>query len=282
MDFADDIAYAVGDIEDYYRVGLVDFSALMINRPERLGELERAFADDADRMDPSGEYPGLNPRDPAGQFYGYARRRVREWVRKLGEPDMVRAADESFPAAFSNLGGGDFGDLVLPVIPYDGSSAGKLSMHVYASSAIERFLSGFSLDDENGLVVNHQTRIEVEILKKLARFYTYDRPSIRIQQAGQAAALRACFFLFFDMCSGYFLRVDGVRDTHFSIPGRLYEYCILALDERKDNAQYTTANSAVARGVCDYLCTLTDHSVLAIADALREGRGDILNHLGSL
>jgi dGTPase len=275
MDYADDIAYAVGDIEDYYRVGVVDFRALRMNEddPKRIESLGPAL------MKAEG-HPRLDPGDIIGQFYGYALRRILEWARRLGDPEIgpPKSVMEMLEKAFNKLAN----EHPLPSGRYDGSSFGKLSIHAYASSTITSFLEAAEFDPEKGgLYVPAQTRIEIEVLKKLARFYTYDRPTIRMRQVGQASALRDCFFAFLESCGDYFFKANG-RDTHFSIPGRLYEYCLLSMRERELSAHTTTARSAVVRAVVDYLCTLTDHSVLAIAVALREGTGDILGHLDSL
>jgi len=153
MDWADDVTYAVHDLEDFFRLGLIPLDRLV---DADGGERKRFFAsfDDPDK-------PGvLRPK-----FTDF-------------KPDELQAAMEYL-----------FSGPLLSIEPYRGSRQDRTNLRSQTSFLIGRFVQAASLDKTEPLVIAHEQRAEVAVLKELAWYYVVTDPSLSTIQQGQRCVI---------------------------------------------------------------------------------------------
>lgn len=154
MDWADDIAYAVHDTEDFFRAKLIPMA--------------RLSRDDTEWQD----------------FLGVARPMVKAAVVKLGSLSWDDAVFEKSAENLRNL---------FPDSEYRGDSATRESLHAFASETIRLMTATVDIVD-GSLSFELEAVATAEILKKLTRYYVIDRADLRFEQHGQRAMTRILFF----------------------------------------------------------------------------------------
>jgi len=156
MDWADDVTYAVHDMEDFYRAGLIPLDRLSRQEEERNAFIDSFFAD------------------------GEARTTLRSRIAQSGSSaeDLVYEAN----ALFGQL---------ISIGPYDGGLRQRQMLKGQSSGLIGRYMRAFSINpvglDEGAPLANVEpsTRAQVTVLKELTWFYVIMRPSLATVQAGQ-------------------------------------------------------------------------------------------------
>jgi dGTPase len=159
MDWADDVTYAVHDLEDFYRVGLIPL--------DRLGEAEerRRF------------FRSFFERD--------SERTLRKKFQAFKPDDLARAMEFLFDEALAQV----------PV--YRGSRAERAWIRAQTSYLIGWFIAGVSLKSGK-VVVDRERSAEVAVLKELAWFYIIDSPALATVQHGQRRVIRELHTLYLD------------------------------------------------------------------------------------
>jgi dGTPase len=161
MDWADDIAYSVHDLEDFHRCGVIPWSSILDGEgAERL--VKRGVA----------KWFGA-PVDAAG--------RLRDALKRL---------KEDFLDLFK----------YLLTTPYEGRREQRLELRLLTSKLIGRYVKAAKLEPLGGeirLKIGTEEAEEVRILKQIARDYIIDNPSLTAQQKGQR---RIIANLFADLC----------------------------------------------------------------------------------
>jgi dGTPase len=154
MDWSDDVTYAVHDLEDFFRLGLIPLDRL-------------AAGDDSERR-----------RFTASFFEDRTKRaNLREKFRaaKLSEQDLQAAVARLFtdPAAPFGL-----------VDPYRGGRRDRTNLRYQTSYLIGRFVDAAKRNGE-ALDIGREELAEVAVLKELAWFYVITDPSLSTIQRGQ-------------------------------------------------------------------------------------------------
>jgi dGTPase len=154
MDWSDDVTYAVHDLEDFFRLGLIPL--------ERL-----AAGDDGER------------RRFTASFYADPIKRIG-LRRKFGdaglsESDLHDAIERLFVRPAAPLG---------LIEPYRGTRRDRVNLRSQASFLIGRFIAAATRVDEL-LQLEHEQVAEVAVLKELAWFYVITDPSLSTIQRGQ-------------------------------------------------------------------------------------------------
>jgi dGTPase len=163
MDWADDLTYAVHDVDDFFRAGLIPLDRLSASGLElaRLTRLLRETEEADDRA-----------------LGGYT---VEELVECLAAPLAIQG----------------------PESRYEHTAAMRADMRKFDSELITRYLDAFQLVDDPetglpGLEIDPLRRREVEALKLLVRVYVIRRPGLAVVQHGQERVIRCLFKRYFD------------------------------------------------------------------------------------
>lgn len=170
MDWSDDLTYAIHDVEDFYRAGLIPLHLLNQPRPRQIQAAER------ERL----------------RFLNYVNSRndsIRE-LRSLGPDDLDQILIEVlFP--FFTLSE-----------PYDGTRDHRARLRIFTSQMVNRYINALHVTRGDG--VSLQVRIgdglkkEIAILKQLTWFYVIEAPSLAVQQYAQQKAIEYLFDVFLE------------------------------------------------------------------------------------
>lgn len=159
MDWADDIAYSVHDLEDFHRVGVIPWFVILseAHRDELVAETEGAwFSAPAD-----------------------AQARLRDALDRIIEIFVP------FPAVTGQ--------------PYDGSREQRRQLRNLTSIMIGRYVRSLTLTgDVNGraVTIGDEAEVEVRLLKQIARHYVIGLPALHAQQFGQQRVVTDLFNIF--------------------------------------------------------------------------------------
>jgi dGTPase len=163
MDWADDLTYAVHDVDDFFRAGLIPLDRLGQAGPEV--ETLLRLLDETNEADPLA-------------------------LGGLSADDLVRCLE----APLSLYG---------PESSYVHTASMRAQMRHFGSELITRYLDGFRLIDDPatglpGLEIDPSARQEVEALKLLVRVYVIRRPGLAVVQHGQERVVRCLFQRYFE------------------------------------------------------------------------------------
>ena len=164
MDWADDVAYSVHDIDDFYRAGMIPLDRLLTDSDERIRFLDKVrnnWTNDTRRRN----LPGYN--DVESVFEG-----LTEAMRVPLQP-LNR--------------------------PYSGVREQRASLRSLTASLISRYITrGISLrapsaSQQGGVAISPELESEVYILKQLTWEYVITAPSLATQQYGQRRLIEDLF-----------------------------------------------------------------------------------------
>lgn len=270
MDIADDIAYSIHDVDDFYRAGLLSHGAVA---REFRGWITGAA-----------ELHGLSDAVLASRAAppGAALEGLR---RKLRRSDPWIADDDVFAEAVDVVAD----DLVdgLLATPFDGSIASERALSSFTNRWIGHLQTSVVPTPAGvaraGLVsLDRLAWHEVEILKFVHRHFILDRADIAMYQRGLSRVLTRAV-------KGLTAWVTDDYDRH-RVPQRLKELVDIAADgyarlraARPDGIPIPAASEVhrlgVGRGVVDYVASLSDDQALAVSEAI-DGRPDRLWDIG--
>jgi dGTPase len=160
MDWADDVTYAVHDLEDFHRLGLIPLERLV-----RGDERERFFA--SFFADKGGE------------------RVLRDKFASFDEADLDAAMDFVFTQALGD------------VTPYRGAREERIYIRSRTSYLIGWFINAVTLAGDE-VKIDPRRRAEVAVLKELAWFYVITDPSLATLQHGQRRVIRDLHNIYYE------------------------------------------------------------------------------------
>jgi dGTPase len=268
MDTADDIAYAIHDVEDFHRVGVLQQGSVAT-------ELI-AWQRDADQL----------PALPAQALATTARRpgrSVEQLRRDLHRKDGWISDDDAFRAAVEHVRH----ELVdgLLAAPFDGSIDAEQNVARFSARWTRRLIDAIEVRPDPPVRSGHVLLAppqwhEVQVLKFIHNRFVLTRPDLALHQRGQAGLIATLVESLYDWL------VDP--DETARLPGRIHDLVELAEAELAGLVRGPAAIglptvptraelTAMARGraIIDFVAALTDVQARALQDALSGRSGQL-------
>lgn len=236
MDWADDISYAVHDVEDFFRAGIIPLDHLAVSEVEWEAFFTYAWSKDKG----------------VGEKFGVDR---KDEIKALIEP--IR--QDLFPRTV-----------------YEGSRENRERLHRFASSLIKQATDGTSLLMNGVIEIEEEQFATIEILKQLTWYYVIDRPSLESVQRGQRYVIRSLFRDLIGWVeetwggprSASALQRERKQERR-QLPARLLDYLDIAFsrDEATGGKGYGEP-ARISRAVVDYIVSLTESQAVELCSRL--------------
>lgn len=261
MDVADDIAYSLHDLDDFYRAGLLNQTTIAgeflqwRRETAQLRNLEVAELSRQSRM------PGHS---------------LELLWRRLESRDPWIADPDAFEMAVAKVTDEVVGGLLT--VPFDGSLSADRALAGFTDAWIRRLQASVEVHRDpahrSGHVsLNRTAWHEVAVLKFLHERFILDRPDLAVYQRGQASLLER-------IVDGFTAWLDDPHDVRRA-PRRLLDLVDLATEDyllvaREDSQALPDIDEtelrrrALGRGIIDYVAALTDAQAVHL-DALLSG-----------
>ncbi len=162
MDWADDLTYAVHDLEDFFRAGAVPLDRLWNSEQER-----EAFCESIDRE-----------TEPGGRLAGEDAEAIKGAARDL----LSQILD--FPS------------------PYQGTKEDRHRLRQHTNFLIGTFMPAFKVSAKGKVKIPDKRRNEVEALKQLTWHYVINRPNLSSVQEGQRTVIGQLFEVYTEAATG--------------------------------------------------------------------------------
>lgn len=231
MDLADDIAYSIYDVEDFYRAGKIP--------------LDRLFA--------PGRSPG-QPSDEAEKFFDEVFSRWRTGGRPFTDTDAAK-----YRQVFTQIASGAQG-LFAPA--YIGSRKQRGKLRAWTSSLVGRYVRAIDLQRSGNpadrrVQLKPDEKAEISILKELTWHYVITDPGLGTQQHGYRRIIETLFNALLDSAKG-----DG-----YLMPQLRRE----ELEQAKKAIAPGPVDAnpePVVRVVVDYIASMSEQEALALYQRL--------------
>lgn len=269
MDTADDIAYAIHDVEDFHRVGVLQSGTVGAELRTWLRTAsELAKLDDAELA--------AAPRRP-----GHATERLRRDIRRK---DAWISDDDAFVAAVAHVSA----ELVdgLLATNFDGSIESEQAVSGFSARWTRRLVDAIQVTAaptvrSGHVVLGTAQWHEVQVLKLVHRRFVLERPDLALHQRGQARLLVTL--------------VDALHEwltdppESARLPQRLRDLVDLAEAELdlelnvdgpgptvgEDTTVSSNLDQARGRAIVDFVAALTDGQAVALLDAISGRSGQL-------
>jgi len=264
MDWADDISYAVHDLEDFYRSGRIPLHRLTT----ALTRVPKRFADSDSWNATSFEFAGDD--EEVKEAFKFARTKMSKILDEDGAPLAAVV-----PAAFAQLVAvlSDF----MPTNRFDGSRDAHVNLQKFASEAISYLsaqtrVEAFEVDGTQRVRfrVNAEARLVAEFFKAINQYYVIESSALATMQYGQNKALHRTV----DALEVMAVNWVGDQSARRTLPARLGEY-LEANAEALQSRDASDQSSIVTIAIIDYLCGLRDIQATILDSRLSGDRSSL-------
>lgn len=243
MDYADDLTYAVHDLNDFFRAGIIP-----------LDQLLREAIDEEDPADPELRKYGVAARDELTDFENYLASETDI------DPDSFGVA--RFLTDIASLAD----DVQAITLPFKNTDAEHQALKQFASALVARYLEANRSKDPKYIDITHSGshydleihpdfESEIEVLKSLTQYYVISNPTLMQQQSGQIELLENIYEDLYQEAE----KVEGANFPRSAIPepfqGRL--------------KHAGKSDAPVYRTVSDMVASLTEQQALILHERLR-------------
>lgn len=223
MDWADDIAYSVHDLEDFHRCRVIPWHQILYDSNRQAQLVNNA---------------------------------LKGWYEHPANGDIqLRDAMVRIVDYFTNT----FEPLFT--LPYEGTRDQRQQLRTLTSSLIGRYVNAAKLDEKSstGVSVSAEEETEVKILKQITKEYVIANPSLMAQQYGYSKVIDLLFEAILSSIQGdapappHFLphRLKYLWDAADEQPLRFTADCIASLTEREAIALYGRLTGTASGSVLD-------------------------------
>jgi len=168
MDWSDDLTYAIHDVEDFYRAGLIPLHLLLPSAPGSRSTAERE-------------------------------RFLQHVAGKDSKPDELKNVPEA--ELDEILAGILFANFVLTG-PYEGKRQERARLRVFTSRLVGRYINGLQLaepsDSGETVHVDEDLRKQLALLKQLTWYYVIDAAGLGVQQHAHRQVIKYLFEVFLE------------------------------------------------------------------------------------
>ncbi len=241
MDAADDITYAIHDLEDFYLGGIVDVSAI---REDVDAFLERSSGVGAQRATP---------------FVALSRRLKVDYADYFDDEALEHAAGEVSKQLKMGMGGRHH---PLSQIEARARGMGSDLIGRYINAIVVKPTPLWTHGPHVGLAQSEWH--EVQLWKEITKSYVIQRPDIALLQRGQQAILEGLVQLLNRWVDGDRKRLPARLRGEVEIAEGLADGSLSAGYGKEQHAP----RGAAKRAILDYLCTLTDVQCTALFQKL--------------
>ncbi|MFD0974798.1 dGTP triphosphohydrolase [Plantactinospora endophytica] len=247
MDWADDITYAVHDLQDFYVDGIIPLHYL---RHRRTGD----------------RYEAVH-QEESKDFWQYAAHKLRRFRDDVSTSEMRRTFEE-YACRF-------------PEGPYRGTRAETAEIEALASQVITDASKEAMVTPDGRLYVTPTMRAVIAAMKQVTWYYVIDHPDLVASQLGQRSQVNLVFGKLYKRVEYCFRQRDNNRilspDEQWTrrrrLPAPLREYTEQLLEANYGNGAYPKRSHCYARGVIDYIASMTEVEFKRVRQLHAPGEG---------
>ncbi len=221
MDWADDIAYSVHDLEDFHRCGAIPWHQI--------------FSDE-------------------GQEQLIKRAKSAWWQPKPDTEGQLRKSLRSIISLFELAIPG-------LLVPYVGTRDQRIQIRVLTSQLIGKYLKDITLRrptkaNPKSVEISETAKTEIQLLKQITRDYIFSNPALIAQQKGQSKIIRELFQEIYEEVKGKKKsllpqRFRHLLDDNTVSSARITADCISSLTEAEAVALHARLNGYSGGSVLD-------------------------------